>query len=572
MTKDRKWLEKLSDSYRSGKMCDAYRFFGSSKTDAGVDFTVWAPFCDRAFVKYGEKLVPMEKYGDIWYAEIPEEVTEYRYLFEKDGEVFEKNDPFAFSVNGRFKSVFCSIEGIKCEKAEIGAGPMKIYELHTGSWIKDGCFSSVSDSLPEYLSRNGYNYVELMPVHFHPCRDSWGYQAAGYFAFSYGKPQDFAEFVNKMHKYGIGVIVDFVPGHFANDSFGLSMFDGGCVFESDDESVSQNILWGSVNTDFSKGQVRSFMLSSACYLADVFGVDGIRVDALSNMLIKRFDGYRTEYNDGVINYPAVDFLKDLTYELKGRGVLTIAEDSAGGFSATGDLGFDRVWNMGWFHDSFIFLSAPPSSRSVISQYILKPFEYMNNENYILPLSHDENVHGKRSVFGKLPKDNGRSFRLMLGYMAAFPGDKLWFSGTEAGAEGEWSVGVPFEKNRLSDALLDYSRQINNLLSSEKALWGKNCRILGFEDGILKFIRVNESDEDDFLIFIFNFTDTGYDNYCVGIDRFTEFKEVFVTSGERMCRSYPPEAYSINENLFRTEVNLPPLCGIALKPEFSWKKY
>lgn len=558
-------------SFFEGRMCDAYRFFGSRTIGDKTHFSVYAPGADRAFLKLGDKMLPMENNFGVWTCLTGEEVSGYRYVFEKDGCFFEKNDPFAFSVKNRVSEVY-DISGISVPALKKKNEYMNIYELHIGSWQEGGSFSSVAESLGRYVSERGYNYVELMPVHFHPCVESWGYQATGYFAFQYGSPHDFAEFVAKMHSFGIGVIVDWVPGHFACDSFGLSAFDGTPLFESEDKALAYNRMWGSVNTDFSKPEVCSFFLSSACFLTDVFGIDGIRVDAVSNMIVKYFEGYRDNYTDGNINCAAVDFLRTFTGEMKKRNVLTVAEDCFGGLSATGigGLGFDRVWNMGWFHDTVLYLSAPSVARVSLESFLLKPFGYMNNERYILPLSHDENVHGKKSVFGKLPDDNGRSYRLLLMYMTAFPGDKLTFSGTEYGAEDEWNGLSPQKKGILSSEIEKYCVLLNNLLSNEKSLQTGTCVMDGFENGVLKLTRYGD-EEDDFLIFVFNFSNTGYDKYCVGIDRFTDYREMLVTSQERDLRIYSPVAYEADNKNFRTEVNLPPLCGLVLKPVFPGKK-
>ena len=573
MTYEKSKINTIIKEFSGGAMSDAYKVFGCHKSGDNTEFLVWAPNAESAYVKLGKTFIPMEKHDSVWFASVEGVCGEYRFVFESDGVRVEKNDPFAFSVSEKFMSEFCDFEGIVCNRMQNIPDYLNIYELHVGSWLENGSFVSIAQPLAEYVLENGYNYIELMPVNFHPCGESWGYQTGGYYALQYGSPSEFAYFINKIHENGIGVIVDWVPGHFACDSFGLSLFDGFPLFESEDNSLSENRLWGTVNTDFSKPEVCSFMLSSACYFTDVFGVDGIRVDAVSNMLLKRFEGYRMNTVDGDINYSAIEFLKNFNREMKKRGVITIAEDTACGISATRPLGlgFDRIWNMGWFHDMFVFLSAPPCVRSSIGGYIMKPFEYMNNERYILPLSHDENVHGKNSVFGKIYDDNGRSYRILLALMTAFPGDKLHFSGCEIVSKDEWDGRTPAVQNELSSDVLGFVRMLNSVISHEKSLQSQICEADRLDNGVLTFIRSNPEDEDDFLIFVFNFTDTGYDKYYIGIDRFADFEEIFVTSGERECRRYSPEAYGINNRNFRTEVNLPPLCGLALRPCFTGKK-
>ncbi len=574
MIYDKQNITKVPDSFYKGTMCDAYKFFGSRQDDNGTDFLVWAPNACRAFVKVGARLVSMKKSGDLFYLHTDEYIKEYRYVFETDGKRSEKNDPFAHIVNNDHVSEVSDCAFPPCKRLGASAEHMNIFEVHLGSWAKKGeDMKALAQRLGDYALDMGYNFVELMPVTFHPFEGSWGYQTGGYFATSYGSPQEFAEFVHILHSKGLGVIADWVPGHFACDFFGLSEFDGTPLYESEDESLSQNRLWGTVNTDFSKPEVCSFMLSSACFLTDVLGFDGIRVDAVSNMLIKGFEGYRSGILQGDINIHALSFLKTFTHEMKKRGVITIAEDTAHGISATSplSLGFDRVWNMGWFHDTTVFLSAPPKVRCELGQYLLKPFGYMNDEKYVLPVSHDENTCGKGTLLKKLPRDNGKSYRLLLSLMAAFPGDKLIFSGTEYAAQTEWDGASVQPQDTLSCDMLEFSKMLNHMIKGEACLRQGGCELQGFYDGVLIFTRQNPDDEDDFIIFVFNFSDIEYEKYLIGIDRFVDFEEIFISSGERKCRKYFPEGYELNNKNFRTEINLPPLCGLGLRPLYPWKK-
>ncbi len=569
MTKDKININAAKHSLLSGECDYAYKFLGSFQKNGKTKFRVYAPNADKCSVKAFGQTFEMVKKGGFFFLETGIDICSYTYIIEKDGKVFEKTDPFSFHKNQVWK------DEIKTPSAlEKMPDNLRIYELHAGSWIEKGNFAEIGDKLAEYVKAQGYNCVELMPVHSHPCNDSWGYQTGGYFSFQYGTPSDFADLVDKLHKAEIAVIVDFVPGHFAIDAEGLSLFDGTHLFEADDPEIAENKLWGTFNTDFEKPFVRSFMLSSASYLADVFKIDGIRVDAVSNMLFKGFEGYGSICFDDRFNIGAVEFIKTFTDCMRKKGVLTIAEDCPGLMSATksphiGGLGFDRVWNTGWYHDTVTFMSAPPNVRPVLSSYIRKTFDYMNNEKYILPLSHDENVHGKRSIYSKFPDDGGSSFRLFMTYMASFPGDKLMFMGTDAGLTAEWDGKALGADEPHSQSVREFCQKLNQILSENSSAF-LGFELISFENGVLSFLRKG-SDRDDFLLFVFNFTDTEYPEYSIGTDRFVDFREILVTSDRRKtCVSYP-DVTSWDNRLFRTKVNLPPLCGLILKPDFSWKK-
>lgn len=565
MTNDKININNEKREFLDGKSCCAYKLLGSVSRGGSTEFRVWAPNADRCFVSSGGKKIEMQRDGGFFHIKTSADFSKgYRYLIEKNGDIFEKNDPFAFSVNGERLSEVVSVDGIKPDIWRKNCGVMRIFEVHAGAG-----FDFLSKTLPSYIKKLGFTHAELMPVFSHPCVESWGYQATGYFSFEYGSPQSFAALVRAFHEEGMGVIIDLPLGHFANDFYGLGRFDGTPLFESADETVSQNRLWGTVNTDFGKPAARSLMLSSACFLADVFGIDGIRVDAAANMIFDRFDGYGSFGGADDINISALEFLRALTNEMRKRNVITIAEDSSTVISSTapaalGGLGFDRKQNLGWYHDTSVYFSAPPYVRGTLGDYILKPFSYMNGENYLLPVSHDENSHGKGTLASRLKDEKNQ--KLMLFYMYASKGDKLLFDGCERGAVSEWNPGA--EGRGETPGIAGFVSKLNRVCDELAPLSGE-CGEPNFSEGVLTFSRFGTG-EDDFVIAAVNTSDTDFEDFRIGVDRFTDFRTVISTDESLEGLVYKPMAFSAGGHMFSVSVKLPALSGVLLKPDFIWK--
>ncbi len=570
MTNDRINTNKEQQNFLDGNNCHAYKLLGSKKCGDGARFCVWAPNADKCFVKFGTKTVEMSRDGEFFHISMEKGDFSggYRYIIEKNGSVFEKNDPFAYSVNKNGFSEIASLEGIEPVRLKPDCKIMRIFEVHAGTYGKD--FDSLAKTLPSYVKSLGFTHVELMPFFSHPCKESWGYQVTGFYSFEYGSAQSFSRLVNELHKEGIGVIADLPIGHFATDSFGLCRFDGTALYESEDKTLSENRLWGTINTDFEKPGVRSFMLSCACFLTDVFGIDGIRVDAVSNITFKRFDGYGSFGFDGDFSQSGIEFLRRLTGEMRKRGVITFSEDSSAQISSTapaylGGLGFDRKQNLGWYHDASVYFSAPPYIRNNIVNYLLKPFSYMNDESFVLPVSHDENTCGKGTTALRLKDEENQ--KLFLFYLYMSKGDKLLFDGCERGATKEWNPGAKDRGETVG--IKGFVKRLNNLCDELLPLSG-TCGKPFFRDGVLYFERFGD-DEDDFITAVINTSKNDFNGFSVGVDRFADFHAVFSTHEFLEGAVYTPCARETDGRMFSVSVKLPPFSALILKPVYIWKQ-
>ncbi len=502
--------------FHEGTNYRAYRYLGAHFCEDGVCFRVWAPRAQMVsvvgdFNGWDHEACPMKRVTEqgVWEIVLQglNEYDSYKYaIVRPDGTLVMKADPFGFHMETRpaNASKLYRIDGYEwhdkkwqtyLKRHDPYHAPLNVYELHFGSWKKheNGDFYSyrqMADELIPYVKKMGYTHVELMPLTEYPFDGSWGYQVTGYFAATsrYGTPKDLMYFIDACHQNGIGVLMDWVPAHFPKDEHGLYEFDGTCQYEYEDPLKREHPDWGTRIFDYGKNEVRSFLISSAMFWLDYFHVDGIRVDAVASMLYldygKHHGQWRANQYGGHENLEAIDFLRTLNSNVLQTypHALMIAEESTAWPLVTkppevGGLGFNFKWNMGWMNDSLRYFSTDPVFRKHSHHSLTFILTYAFSENYILPLSHDEVVHGKYSLIGKQPGDYEAKFaslRAMLGYMMLHPGKKLNFMGNEFGQFIEWNY-----QQGLDWMLLDYDahkryqayvRALNEFYLTHSELW------------------------------------------------------------------------------------------------------
>ena len=569
--------------FHEGTLTCGGDYFGCHPAEKGWVFRVWAPSATRVslvgdFNGWNQDTDVARRItdGGIYevYTETPKLFDAYKYAITgPDGTVHLKADPYAVHQEtrpGTASKVYALGEfpwtdglWIKARSArDPFKAPMNIYEVHLGSWRRyaDGnCFDyeTAGRELADYAVKMGYTHIELMPLSEYPYDKSWGYQVTGYFAPTsrYGLPEGLMKFVDICHSKGIGVIMDWVPAHFPKDEFGLARFDGSCAYEYKDPRLGEHPDWGTLVFDFGKKEVRSFLLSSACNWLQHYHIDGLRVDAVASMLYLdygRKDGeWLPNKQGGKENLEAVSLLRALNSTVGTRfpGVITIAEESTAWPGVTnppedGGLGFHFKWNMGWMNDTIHFMQTDPLFRSKNQNMITFSLTYFLSENYILPLSHDEVVHGKHSLIDKMPgvyEDKFANLRAYLAMMIAHPGKKLLFMGSEFAQFIEWNEEQELDWLLLSyDAhrvFWNYVRTLNHLYLNHPALYRWDQKPEGFawisgddsRNNVVTFLRKSE---DETLLFICHFGSENLERYRLGIPACKQARRLLSTDEKR----------------------------------------
>lgn len=569
-------MKDFYNNFSSGITSEAYRYFGSFEKNGSVTFRVWAPGASAVSVAgdfngWDNEANPMKQCGNgIWEAKIKgaKKFDSYKYAITgPDGMTVLKSDPYArhfetapANASKIYGSEYVWNDGewLEAQKSKnIYESPVNIYEVHAGSWkrFSDGNtydYVTLANELSKYLKKMNYTHVELMPVTEYPYEGSWGYQVSGYFAPTsrYGSPDDFKKFVDIMHRSGIGVILDWVPAHFPRDGFGLYRFDGTPCYEYADPRKGEHREWGTVVFDYGKPQVRNFLISSAVYWVKEYHADGLRVDAVASMLYLDYGRQNGEWipnsYGGKENLEAVAFLKDMNTAVfaANPSVMMIAEESTAWPLVTkppqdGGLGFNFKWNMGWMNDMLRYMSLDPYFRKDNHDCLTFSFFYAFSENFIMPISHDEVVHGKCSMIEKIPGEYEMKFaslRAFYAYMTAHPGKKLLFMGQEFAQFTEWNY-----QKELDWMLLDYDMhkrmqqyvaELNKFYFKNPEFWEIDYSWDGFNwisnddntQSIIAFRRIDKSGNE--IITVCNFVPVARENYRIGVPKKGSYRRIF----------------------------------------------
>ncbi len=613
---------------------------GAEKKIKGYVFRVWAPNADAVFVvgdfNSWDESVPMQRItdGGIWEGFVDRdrfgEFSKYKFKIKNGWREIYKADPYArFSeLPPNTASVYCDTESFKWtdgkwqekkkrERDEKYSFPMNIYEVHLGSWMRpeswhenaegddnDGehlNYREIAKRLAPYAKKMGYTHVELMPVMEHPYGGSWGYQISGYYAPTsrYGTPTDFMAFVDEMHKHGIGVILDWVPAHFPKDAHGLYEFDGGCTYEYQGWDRQEHQTWGTRLFDIARNEVECFLVSNAVYWSQMFHADGLRVDAVAAMLYLDFDKEPGKWIPNVYggreNLEAIAFFKKLNSAMKNMcpDTVMIAEESTAWANVTGfendGLGFDYKWNMGWMNDILDYSSTDPLFRKYKHEKTTFSLMYAFSERYVLPISHDEVVHGKKSLLDRMPGNYEQKFageRAFLSYMMTHPGKKLLFMGSEIGQFREWDY-----KGQVEWFLLEYDmhrkmqefvKDLNAVYLKRNELWQLDTSWEGFrwiqannnDQSVIAYRRINKDGKE--LTVIVNFTPVVRENYRVGIPYPGYYKELINSDSEKYGGTGVCNGILKTDNIewdglpFSLELTLPPLGAVILSKTVNRK--
>ncbi len=614
--------------FSQGRLEQSYRMLGAHHMELqgvwGVRFAVWAPNAERVsvvgdFNGWDGRVHPMRALGSsgVWEMFVPDIGLGEFYKFEirnrNTGELLTKTDPYGFSFEMRpgTASKVTALDGYQWRDAgwleqravhDWQHLPLNMYEVHAGSWKKhwDGRFYNfreLAESLIPYVQEMGYTHIELMPISEHPLDESWGYQTTGYFGVTsrFGTPDDFRYFVDSCHLAGIGVILDWVPAHFPKDAFALARFDGTALYEHEDPRLGEHQDWGTLIFNYGRNEVRNFLLANAHFWLNEFHIDGVRVDAVASMLYLDYSRKGGEWlpnkYGGRENIEAVDFFRELnvmTHE-QFPGSLTIAEESTSWPMVSrptylGGLGFSMKWNMGWMNDTLSYIELDPVHRRYHQNMLTFGQLYSYTENFVLPFSHDEVVHGKRSLLDKMPGDGWQKFanlRLLFTYQMTSPGKKLNFMGNEIAQGQEWKVGGEIDWHLLGrsehSGVSDLVRDANRLYRDVPALHQLDFSHEGFawvdcddaDQSVLIYRRMAR--DGSYVIVLLNFTPVPRVAYRVGVPHKGSYREIFnsdshyyggsnmgnglgLYSGDVPCHG---QQQSI-------EVTLPPLAGIVLE--------
>ena len=616
--------------FKAGKHYRLYEKFGSHiitvDGEEGTYFSVWAPSAknvsvvgDFNFWLAGDHQLNVRWDGSgIWEGFIPGvskgNIYKYKIQSSHNDVVTEKADPFARRCEHPPKtaSVVWSDDyewkdqkWMKNRKKNNALNaPFSVYEVHLGSWkkhVEENRFLSyieLADELVTYVSDMNFTHVEFMPIMEYPYDPSWGYQLTGYFAPTsrFGYPDEFKYLVDKFHEKGIGVLLDWVPSHFPSDDHGLGFFDGSHLYEHPDQRKGYHQDWKSLIFNYGRNEVKAFLISNAIFWLDQFHADGLRVDAVASMLFLDYSREEGQWEPNMFGgreyLEAIDFIKDMNKEVYASfpDVQTIAEESTSFPQVsrpiyTGGLGFGMKWMMGWMHDTLEYFAKEPIYRKHHQNDLTFSLNYAFTENFMLPLSHDEVVYGKKAIVDKMPGDEWQRFanlRLLYSFMYTHPGTKLLFQGGEFGQTSEWNF-----QTSLDWHLLQYDvhkgaqtlvKDLNAFYKKEKALFEKQFSPEGFEwidhgdhqNSVLTYIRKGENEKDNVLI-VLNLTPVPRENYRIGLPKEGELKEVFNSdakkyngSGTYSNKKLVSEALEWNGREHSTELNLPPLSMVAYK--------
>ena len=610
--------------FAQGTHYDIYKKLGAHPSvengRKGTFFGVWAPNAASVHVigtfnGWNEEAAPMTKLGagGIWTVFLPGVGTGELYKFlitAPSGEKLYKADPFANSAEMRpgTASKTVDISGYKWtddlwlrerEERDYYKEPLAIYECHIGSWMRhprpeeQGFYNyrEFADRIVEYLKEMKYTHVELMGIAEYPFDGSWGYQVTGYYAPTarYGDPQDFMYLVNKLHRNKIGVILDWVPAHFATDAHGLGRFDGQCIFEDPDPRKGEHPDWGTKIFNYGKNEVKNFLIANALFWIKEFHIDGIRVDAVASMLYldygKKDGQWVPNKYGGNKNLEAIEFFKHLNSVVRGTypGFMTIAEESTAWPGVTHSieedgLGFSFKWNMGWMHDFCEYMKLDPYFRKDNHYAMTFAMSYNESEHYILPLSHDEVVHLKCSMVEKMPGykvDKYANLRLGYTYMLGHSGKKLLFMGQEFGQEREWSEARELDwfllENDLNKGMHDYVKELLQIYRKYPCLYENDNSWAGFEwlncddkdRSVYSFFRKSENGKNE-LLFILNMTPMKWENYVVGVPKKKKYKLLlnsddirFAGNGNVIPKELAAEAKPCNNKKYSITFDLPP---------------
>ena len=635
---------EVDDPYRYGRILSDYDLylFGEGKhtriydklgahpltvgSAAGVHFAVWAPNARRVsvvgdFNAWDGRRNPMRSLGSsgVWEIFIPGIGVGERYKFElltQYGEVILKSDPFGLAfelppLNASLvadpKYTWQDDEWMQSRDACASwfHRPFAVYEVHLGSWARmpdDNrylTYTELAERLVPYVKEMGYTHIELLPVMEHPFSGSWGYQVIGFFAPTsrFGKPEGFKAFVDACHASGIGVILDWVPGHFPKDAHGLAQFDGTALFEHQDPRQGEHREWGTLIFNYGRNEVRNFLLANALFWLHEYHIDGLRVDAVASMLYLDYSRKEGEWVPnrfgGRENLEAIEFLRELNTltHAEQSGSITIAEESTAWPSVSrptyvGGLGFTYKWNMGWMNDILEYVGKDSVYRRWEHRHLTFSLLYAFSENFILPFSHDEVVHGKGSMFGKIPGDDWQkaaTLRTLYGFMYAHPGKKLMFMGCEFGQGREWNYDQSLDWHALDYPLHQgvrlFVQDLNRIYRSEPALFEQDFDFAGFqwidcndsENSVVSFVR-RAKDAADYVVAIVNFTPVPRAGYIVGVPSSGAYVELVNSDGDMYGGSNvgnggaiftePIQAHGYEQSL---RLTLPPLGFLLLKP-------
>ena len=609
--------------WNQGTHTRSYERLGAHPNQQGTWFAVWAPNADRVEVTgdfndwtFGADVLERRE-GGLWegYVRGATPGQKYKYHLHADGEWVDRTDPYAFQMEAPSQNTYEGLSAIIRDldtytwndadwmderKGPSGLdGPLSIYEVHLGSWRhkehnESLSYREVAEPLADHVQNLGFTHVEFLPLAEHPYYGSWGYQILGYYAptFRYGDPEGLMHLIDTLHQRGIGVIMDWVPGHFATDPQGLTYFDRSHLFEYEDPRMREHPDWGTRVFNFGKNGVRNFLISNALFWMDKYHVDGLRVDAVASMLYRDYSreggNWAPNIHGGRENLAAISLLQDTNEHVYKNypEAIMLAEESTAWPGVTtptehGGLGFLYKWNMGWMHDTLQYASKEPVHRKYHHGDLTWTLSWAFSENYTLPLSHDEVVHGKRSLWSKMPGDDWQkaaNLRLLYAHMFGHPGKKMLFMGGEFGQYHEWNHDRELEwwvaDKPLHEGLMEWLGDLNHLYQNAPALW--NDQEDGFEwisyddreNSVLTYQRVGDGRS---LLFVLNFTTVVRENYRIGVPREGTWRERLNSDSDAYGGSNVGNAGGVHSDAIEQhgrphsiELTLPPLGALVLE--------